>query len=108
MKQNNIWKNQEKCSKLKKSLKRQRNTALMKKEQDRGFWFKMTENKYVHLSPTARAQKLQLVVEQPSAGGRWNPTTKKKDTTRPKTKKQLQRDGRGGTITIKSNPIPAG
>ena len=50
----------------------------MKKEQDRGFWFKMTENKYVHLSPTARAQKLQLVVEQPSAGGRWNPPKKEK------------------------------
>ena len=43
MKQNNVWKNQEKCSKLKKSLKRQRNTAFMKKEQDRGFWFKIVE-----------------------------------------------------------------
>ena len=81
----------------------------MKKEQDRGFWFKMTENKYVRLPPTAKAQKLQLAVEQPSAGGLWNPPKKKKrDTTRPKTKKQLQRDGRRGAITIKSNPIPAG
>ena len=41
----------------------------MKKEQDRGFWFKMTENKDVHLSPIARAQKLQLAFEQPSTGG---------------------------------------
>ena len=45
----------------------------MKKEQDRGFWFKMTENKDVHLSPIARAQKLQLAFEQPSTGGCWNP-----------------------------------
>ena len=50
----------------------------MKKEQDRGFWFKMTENKYVRLPPTAKAQKLQLGVEQPSAGGLWNPPKKKK------------------------------
>ena len=50
----------------------------MKKEQDRGFWFKMTENKDVHLSPTARAQKLQLAFEQPLTGGCWNPPTKKK------------------------------
>ena len=79
----------------------------MKKEQDRGFWFKMTENKDVHLSPTARAQKLQLAFEQPLTGGCWNPPKKKKkDTTRPKTKK-LQQDSRRGTITIRSNPIPA-
>ena len=50
----------------------------MKKEQDRGFWFKMTENKDVHLSPIARAQKLQLAFEQPSTGGCWNPPKKKK------------------------------
>ena len=82
MKQNNVWKNQEKCSKLKKSLKRQRNTAFMKKEQDRGFWFKMTENKDAHLSPTAKAQKLQLAVEQSSTGGCWNPPKKKKKKKR--------------------------
>ena len=31
----------------------------------------------------------------------------KRDTPCPKTKKKLQPDGRRGTITIKSNPIPA-
>jgi len=30
----------------------------------------------------------------------------KKDTAHPKTKKKLQRDGRRGANTIKSNPIP--
>ena len=88
MKQNNVWKNQEKCSKLKKSLKRQRNTAFMKKEQDRGFWFKMTENKDAHLSPTAKAQKLQLAVEQPSTGGCWNPPKKKKKKKIPHVQRQ--------------------
>ena len=39
-----------------------------------------------------------------STGRRWNPP--KKDTPRPKTKKQPQWDGRRGTITINSNPIP--
>ena len=44
-----------------------------------------------------------LAVEQPFAGGHWNP---QKSTTNPKTKK-LQWDGRRGIIMIKSNPIPA-
>ena len=41
-----------------------------------------------------------------STGGCWNPP--KKDTPRPKTKKKPQQEGRKGSITIKSNPIPAG
>ena len=57
-------------------------------------------------SSPVRAPKLQLAVEQPSTGGHWNQPTK--DTSCPKTKKKLQQDGRRGTITIKSNPIPAG
>ena len=32
----------------------------------------------------------------------------KKDTLHPKTKEKPQRDGRRGSITIKSNPITAG
>ena len=32
----------------------------------------------------------------------------KKDTPHPKTKTKLQKEGRRGTITIKSNPIPTG
>ena len=60
----------------------------------------------MHLAPPARATKSQLVVEQPSIGGHWN--LPKKDTLCPKIKKKLQRDGRRGTITIKSNPIPTG
>ena len=60
----------------------------------------------MYSSPPARTPKLQLVVEQPSTGGPWNPPTK--DTSCPKTKKELQQDGRRGAITIKSNPIPAG
>ena len=54
------------------------------------------------LSSPARAPKLQLAVEQSSAGGHWNPP--KKDSPREKVKK-LQQDGRRHTITIKSNPI---
>ena len=51
----------------------------------------------------ARAPKLQLAVEQPSARG----PSKKKDTPPPKTKK-LHWDSRRDTVTIKSNPIPTG
>ena len=62
----------------------------------------MAEEKDVCSSP-ARAPKLQLAVEQPSKGGHRNPP--KKDSPCPKTKKQLQRNGRRGAIMIKSNPI---
>ena len=47
---------------------------------------------------------MQLAVEQPLTGGRWNP---KEDNSHAKTKKKPQQDGRKGTIMIKSNPIPA-
>ena len=59
-------------------------------------------------SPSARAPKLQLAIEQPLTRRRWNLPKKKKDTPHPKTKKKLQQDSRRGTIMIKSNPIPAG
>lgn len=36
------------------------------------FWFKVAEQKDVHLSPPARAPKSQLAIEQPSTGGHWN------------------------------------
>ena len=52
-----------------------------------------------------RAQKSQLAVEQPLTGWCWN--LPKKDTPHTKTKKKTQLDGGRGTITIKSNPIPA-
>ena len=55
-------------------------------------------------SPPARAPKWKLAVGPSSTGGHCNPP--KKDTPRPKTKRKLQWDGRRGTITIKSNPIP--
>ena len=58
----------------------------------------------MHSSLPARASKLQLAIEQPSTGRCWN--TPIKDTACPKTKKKPQRDGRRGTGTIKSNPIP--
>ena len=38
-----------------------------------GFWFKTAEWKDVHSSPFVRTPKLQLAVEQPSAGGCWTP-----------------------------------
>ena len=38
-----------------------------------GFWFKTAEWKDVHSSPFVRTPKLQLAVEQPSAGGCWKP-----------------------------------
>ena len=41
-----------------------------------------------------------------SEGGYWN--LPKKDTPHPKMKKKPKWNGRKGTITIKSNPIPAG
>ena len=47
---------------------------------------------------------MQLAVEQPSTGGHWKKILKK-DNLYPKTKKKPQKDGRRGTITIKSNPI---
>ena len=56
-------------------------------------------------SPPLGAPKSQLVVEQPLIRC-WN--IPKKDTPSPKTKNKLQQDGRRGTITIKSNPIPTG
>ena len=56
----------------------------------------------MHPSPPVRAPKFQ----PPLTGGCRKPP--KRDTPCPKTKKKLQRDGRRGTITIKSNPIPGG
>ena len=53
----------------------------------------------------ARAPKSQLAIEQPSTGRHWNKP--KKDTPHPRTNEKLQKNGRRGTITIKSNPIPA-
>ena len=49
---------------------------------------------------------LQLAVEPPLTRRHWNPS--KKDKPRPKTKNKPQRDGRKGTIMIKTNPIPTG
>ena len=57
-------------------------------------------------SPFARTPKSQLAVEQPLRGEHWNPP--KKHNLCPKTEKKLQRDGRRGTIIIKSNSIPTG
>ena len=63
-------------------------------------------------SPPARAPKSQLAVDQPSTGGHWNLSKKKKKI--PHVQRQRgshrkpQQDGRKGTITIKSSPIPAG
>ena len=57
-------------------------------------------------SSPVRAPKLQLAVDQPSAGGHWNKL--KKDTPHPKTKKKVQWDCRMGTVTMKSNPISSG
>ena len=37
----------------------------------------MAEYKDMCLSPPVRTPKLQLVVEQPSTGGHWNPQKKK-------------------------------
>ena len=61
--------------------------------------------KDMHSSPSARASKLQLAVEQPLTGGCWNPP--QKYIPCPKTKK-AQWNSRRSTTTIKSNPIPAG
>ena len=60
----------------------------------------MVEWKGVYWSP-ARSPKSQLfwTLEQPS--------TPKKDTPHPKTKKKPQWDSRRSAIAIKSNPIPA-
>ena len=55
----------------------------------------------------ARAPKSQLAVEQPSTGRHWNPQKKKKDNPHPRTNEKLQQNSRRGTITIKSNAIPA-
>ena len=59
----------------------------------------------MYTSPSLKAPKLQLVVEQPLTGGHWNPP--KKDNPHPKTKKNLQWNGRWGAISIKSSPISA-
>ena len=58
------------------------------------------------LSSPVRTPKSQLVVEQLSTGGLWNPP--KKDTPHIRTKEKLQPDGRRGAITIKPDPIPTG
>lgn len=46
----------------------------------------MAEQKDVHSSPTERAPKLQLALDQPSTGGHWDPP--KEDTPCSKTKKK--------------------
>ena len=59
--------------------------SVIKKFTKGGFPFK---RKDMCSSPHVRAPKLQLLVEQPSIGGCWNPPKKKKnDTPGPKTKK---------------------
>ena len=55
-------------------------------------------------SPSVRAPKLQLAVEQLWTGGCWN--TGNSDTLLQKAKKKSQGDGRKGAILIKSNPTP--
>ena len=59
----------------------------------------------MYSSPLVRAPKLQIAVEQPLIGGRWN--LPQKETPRPKTKK-LQQVGRECAIVIKSNPMTTG
>jgi len=59
----------------------------------------------VYSSPPVTVPRSQIAVEQPSTGECWNPP--KKDTLQPKTQKKLQKDGRRGTIMIKSSPIPS-
>ena len=49
--------------------------------------------------------KSQLAAGQPLTRGCLD---QKNDTPCPRTKEKLQRDGRRGTIMLKSNPIPAG
>ena len=44
-------------------------------------------------------------MQQPLTGGCWEPP--ERDTPCPEIKKELQRDGRRGTVTTESNPIPA-
>ena len=59
----------------------------------------------MHSSPSLRAPKLQLVVEQ-----HWQEdagTHLKKNNPHPKTKKNLQQNGRRGTISKNSSPISA-
>ena len=60
----------------------------------------------MYSSPPARAPKWQLAVEQPLTEGHWS--SPKNDTPHKKTKGKPKQDGRKGTITIKSNPIPTG
>ena len=69
----------------------------------------MAQQKDMCSSSPVRAPKSHLAVEHPSTGGCWNlpkKQNKTKKTPCPKTKKTPQQDGRRGTITIKSNPIP--
>ena len=54
-------------------------------------------------SPSLRAPKSQLAVEQPSIRGCW---TYWKKTPHVQRKKKPQQDSRRGTVIIKSNPIP--
>ena len=72
-------------------------------KKNKAFQFKMVEKKDICSSPPPTTPKLQLAIEQPSAGGWWN--LSKKDTSYPKTKKMSQWDGRIDATMIKSNPV---
>ena len=64
-----------------------RNKIFLLRTNMLDFQFKMAEQDMCSYPP-AKAPKLQLVVEQPLTGGRWNPP--KKDSPHPKTKKKPQ------------------
>ena len=77
----------------------------MAKLRNMGDWLTIEEKDMCSSSPE-RAPKSQLAVDQPLAGGCWNPP--KRETPRPEKKKKLQQDSRQGEIMIKSNPVPTG
>ena len=56
-------------------------------------------------SSPARTPKLQLAAKQPSAGECQ--ITPKKDTLHPRTRENPQKNGKRGTMLIKSNPVPS-
>ena len=68
-----------------------------------GFQVKMVQKKDKHISPSARAPKLQLAVKQQEDAG-----TYRKRCPKSKDKEEATARCRRGANTIKSKPIPAG
>ena len=75
------WRNGDSLQRLERGIGHNQG-CMWKSRPTTDIWFRKGEWKDVCSSSSARAPKLQLAVEQPWTGGRWNPPKKRYPTSR--------------------------